>query len=50
MLQGSAPRAAVSLSKIFKWYKIDFEEHGGGMVNFINKYKQVGGSAIQIPV
>ncbi|CAD7704591.1 unnamed protein product [Ostreobium quekettii] len=31
---------AVSMSKIFKWYKGDFDTHGGGIINFINKYKK----------
>eukprot|EP00803_Ostreobium_quekettii_P005332 evm.model.scf_804.5 EVM.evm.TU.scf_804.5 scf_804:37414-40184(+) len=34
----------VSLSNIFKWYKGDFDQHGGGVINFINKYKE--GSSI----
>ena len=26
------------LSKIFKWYSSDFEEHSGSVIDFINQY------------
>ena len=31
----------VNVSKLFDWYKRDFKEHSGSVVNFINKYSKV---------
>ena len=31
----------VNVSKLFDWYKKDFKEHSGSVINFINKYSKV---------
>ena len=42
VLKPDSHYASVYLSKVFTWFSKDFDGYGGGLVNFINKYKQVG--------